>query len=130
MARLRRYLNCLNGWEEVAAAVEELAAELPHMEMVRPELVDLLEEARTLVVQLNDLTSRKQETYQFLLRVIRSGEGLVDVMRTAARHRYGSDSEKLVKFGVKPFRGRPRKQPPVPPNPESPTPTPTPEPTE
>jgi hypothetical protein len=127
---LRLYLNCLNGWEEVAAAVEELAAELPHMEMLRPELVDLLEQARTLVVEFNDLTSRKQETYQSLLQVVRGGEALAHVMRIAARQRYGTSSEKLVKFGLKPFRGRTRKQPPVPPNPESPTPTPTPESTE
>jgi hypothetical protein len=31
------------------------------MEMVRPELLDLLEQANNLVLQLNSLTSAKQE---------------------------------------------------------------------
>jgi hypothetical protein len=127
MARLRQYLSCLNLWEEVAAAVEEHAAELPHMEMVRPELLSLLEQAQSLVVEMNEHTSGKQEAKQFLLRVLRTGKALVDVMQTAARQRFGNDSEKLVKFRVQPLRGRPRKQPPVAPNPEAPTPTPTPE---
>jgi hypothetical protein len=130
MARLRRYLNCLNGWEEVGAAVEAHADQLPHMELVRPELMALLEQARDLVAQLNAATSRKQETYQLLKRVIRSGEGMVDVMRTAARQRFGPESETLVEFGVQPFRGRSRTPAPVTPNPESPTPTPQPETTE
>jgi len=130
MARLRRYLNCLNGWEEVGAAVEAHAAQLPHMELVRPELLAMLEEARSLVVQFNAATANKQETYKLLRRVIRSGEAMVDTMRTAARQRFGPDSETLVEFGVQPFRGRSRTPPPVTPNPESPTPTPQPETTE
>jgi hypothetical protein len=132
MAHLRKYLSCLNGWDEVAAAVEAHAAELPHMEMARPELQGLIEQARELVAQFNALTASKQNTRKLLLQVIRLGQGMVDVMRTAARQRFGADSEVLVEFGVKPFRGRtrtPEAETPVPQNPESPTPTPAPEPT-
>jgi hypothetical protein len=125
MARLRRYLNCLNGWDEVGAAVEAHSKELPHMEMVRPELLGMLEEARSLVVQVNALTASKQEAFKKLQQVLRSGEAMVDVMRTAARQRFGPDSEILVEFGVNPFRGRPRASETE--TPESPTPTPAPE---
>jgi hypothetical protein len=128
MARLRRYLNCLNGWEEVGAAVEAHSAELPHMEMVRPELAGMLEEARELVAKLNALTASKQETYKKLRQLLRSGDALVDVMRTAARQRFGPESEILVEFGVQPFRGRSRSAAAE--EPDSPTPTPTPESTE
>jgi hypothetical protein len=133
MAQLRKYLNCLNGWDEVAAAVEAHAVELPHMEVVRPELLELIEQARSLAVQLNALRASKQEARKKLLQVIRLGQGMVDVMRTAARQRFGIDSEILVEFGVQPFRGRSRAsepETPTPENPESPTPTPVPETTE
>jgi hypothetical protein len=130
MAQLRKYLNCLSGWDEVSAAVEAHAAELPHMEMVRPELQGLIEEALSLAAQLNALRASKQQARKRLLQVIRLGQGMVDVMRTAARQRFGPDSEILAEFGVQPFRGRPRasqSETPDPDNPESPTPTPAPE---
>ena len=107
MALLRRYLNSLNGWEEVEAAVEAYATELPHLEMLRPKLQGLLEQARSLVVQLNDHTSAKQDAAKLLHEVIRQGQALVDVLRTGAREHFGKDSEVLVKFGVQPFRGLP-----------------------
>jgi hypothetical protein len=112
------------------AALEAHADELPHMEVVRPELVQMLEEARNLVIQLNALTASKQDTRRRLLQVIRSGEGMVDVMRTAARQRFGPDSEILVQFGVRPLRSRSQTAEPTTPtpeNPESPTPMPQPE---
>ena len=133
MARLRRYLNFLNGWEEVEAAVEAYAAELPHLEMLRPQLQELLEQARSLAVQLSDHTSAKQDTYKKLRQAIRNGQALVDLLRTGARQHFGNDSEILVKFGMKPFRGRPRATATKPPEtgnpegPEAPTSTPTPE---
>jgi hypothetical protein len=133
MARLRRYLNSLNGWEEVEAAVEAYATELPHLEVLRPKLLELLEQARSLTVQLNDHTASKQDTYKKLRQSIRQGQRLVDVMRTAAREHFGPDNEILVKFGVQPFRGRSRTKKTKPPEtgnpekPEAPTSTPTPE---
>jgi hypothetical protein len=133
MARLRRYLNRLNGCEEVNAAVEAHAEELPHLELLRPKLLEFLQLARQLTSQQGSLTASKQEATRRLRKVIRQGEAVVDVMRTGARQHYGNSSETLVEFGVQPFRGRPRRadeeppETPTPENPESPTPTPTPE---
>ena len=85
------------------------------------------------VVQLNDHTASKQDTYKMLLQVIRQGQALVDLLRTGAREHFGSDSEILVKFGVQPFRGLSRSKGTKPPEtgnpegPEAPTSTPTPE---
>jgi len=133
MARERQYLGVLNGWEEAGGAVEAHATELPQLELMRPKLQDLLAQARSLVLQIDDHTSSKQEAQKKLRLVVRQGQRLVDFMRTGAREHFGPESEVLVKFGVNPFRGlsRPKKEKPPkngnPGKPEAPTSTPTPE---
>ncbi len=128
MARLRQYLNFLNGWEEVEAAVRLLAAELPQLEVLRPQLQELLVQARNLVVQVNEHTAAKQDLNKTLRQVIKKGQTLVFFMRTGARQHFGNDSEQLVKFGMQPFRGVKKEKPPETPSPqppEAPTSTPT-----
>jgi hypothetical protein len=133
MARLRKYLNALNGWEQVAAAQEAEAAEMPHMELPLAKLRGFLEQARSLSKELDALTAGKQDVAKKLQKTLRQGQTLVDLMRTGARQHFGADSEKLVAYGVQPFRGRPRKAATKPPEsppagaPDSPSPTPSPE---
>ncbi len=133
MARLRRYLNFLNGWEQVAAAQAAHAAEIPHMEAPLAKLLGLLEQARSLSNEQHALTASKQEVSKKLRQTIRKGQKLVFLMRTGAQEQFGTDSETLVEFGVQPFRGRARKTATKPPGnptepaPGSPNPTPTPE---
>jgi len=133
MARVRKYLNFLNGWEQVNTAAEANAAEVPHMEPMRIKLQALLEQARTLSAQQGALTSGKQDASKELRKLIRKGQKLVDFMRTGAVEHYGPESEKLVEFGVQPFRGRVKKaetKPPANPNakaPDSASPAPSPE---
>ena len=126
MAQLQQYLNALNGWEQVAAAQQDNAEQLPSMESYRAKLLELLERARSLTNDHHTLTASKQEVSRNLQETLRQGQKLVDLMRTAAVEHYGADSDKLVEFGVKPFRGRNRK----PKAPDSPSPTPPPETTE
>ncbi len=131
MARLRQYLNFLNAWEEVEAAVELYAAEMPQLELMRPQLQELLAQARSLVVQVNEHTAAKQELNKTLRQVIAKGQTLVFFIRTGARQHFGKDSELLVKFGLQPFRGLNREKKEKPPEtagpkpPEAPTSTPT-----
>ena len=136
MARLRRYLNVLNGWDQVAAAQEANAAEVPQMEAFLGKLRGLLEQARNLSAQQAALTADKQEVSKQLRKTIRQGQKLVDVMRTGAQAHFGVDSEKLVEWGVQPFRGRARKEATKPPEspkkpdakaPDSSSPAPSPE---
>jgi hypothetical protein len=133
MAKLQRYLNALNGWEQVAAAQAAHAAEIPHMEESRAKLAGLLEQARSQSNEHHALTASKQDASKNLQQTIKQGQKLVDLMRTAAVEKFGADSEKLVEFGVKPFRGRAKKaalKPPESPNakaPDSASPAPSPE---
>lgn len=109
MARVRRFLNVLNGWDQVAAAQEANAAEIPHMEAPLVKLRALIEQARSLTQQQGALTASKQEASKTLRKTLREGQKLVDLMRTAAIERFGADHEKLVEWGVQPFRGRAKK---------------------
>ena len=133
MAKLQRYLNVLNGWEQVAAAQEANATEIPHMEAPLAKLRGFLEQARSLTNEHHTLTATKQEVSKNLQKTIKQGQKLVDLMRTGAVEQFGADSEKLVEFGVKPFRGRVKKATVAPPQsptkkaPDSASPTPSPE---
>jgi hypothetical protein len=130
MAEPRRYLNRLNGWDNTGAAAAAHATELPHLDAPRNKLAGLLEQARSLAVQQSALTASKQEVAKRLQQVLREGDALVDLLRTGAREHFGPTSEKLVEFGVQPFRGRARarKTPVAPPPPTPPTPNSTPTP--
>jgi hypothetical protein len=79
------------------------------------------------VAQQASLTAAKQESTRELNQLIKEGNALVDFIKTGARARYGKESEKVIEFGVKPFRSRSRKaaaKPPVPPPvPETANPT-------
>ena len=57
--------------------------------------------------------------------VLRTGNLVADLLRTAIREHYGISSEKLIEFGIEPFRGKKRKTEPAPTEPE-----PAPEPAE
>jgi len=103
------------------------------MESPLAKLRWLLEQARSLTNEHHTLTASKQDVSKTLQKTIRQGQKLVDLMRTAAVERFGADSEKLVEFGVKPFRGRAKKAAPKPPEspnakaPDSSSPAPSPE---
>jgi hypothetical protein len=133
MSEPKRYLNRLNGWEQVGGAAAANVAELPHLEAPVAKLNGLLAEARSLSAQQGTLAASKQEVTKKLRQVIRQGDALVDFLRTGAREHFGPSSEKLVEFGVQPFRSRARtasrKPPatPVPETPESPSATPNPD---
>ena len=123
MARVRRGLNILNSWEQIGTAVEANAAELQHLTGTHAKLMDTLGKARILTVEQSMLTASKQEASRKLREVLREGEALADVLRTAARAHFGTRSEKLVEFGMQPFRGRRRttdEKPPVSPSPKPP----------
>jgi hypothetical protein len=107
-------MNLINGWEQVLAASDGLT----HMEASRVKLQDLIEQARSLSFQQGSYTASKQQFTKDLKQTLRNGQLVVDVLRTGAREHYGPDNEKLVEFGMQPFRGKIRTPPPPPEGPE------------
>ena len=99
IGRLQRLLGRLNGNRE----------ELQHVEPSRARL----EEVFSQILQMADLqashTAAKQEASQKLQALLTEADRLATILQLAVKHHYGIRSEKLVDFGLKVFRGRPRK---------------------
>lgn len=106
MASERRYMNRINGWGQIAAGVTANAAGAEHL----APGADKLQELRTRAIDLSgrqaSLTTAKQEATRELRQVLREGDALADFLRTGARAHFGADSEKMIEFGMQPFRGR------------------------
>jgi hypothetical protein len=84
------------------------AAELPFLEPKRLRLNTVLAEVRSLTAEQASLQSRKQEVSKRLAELMQEGNTLVVFLDTGVKQHYGSRSEKLVEFGLQPFRSRPR----------------------
>ena len=104
--------------DSMAANVTELT---PY-EGSRLKLDGLVTTAQGLTQQQAALTAAKQEASKQLQDVLDQALRLATVLRFAIRAHYGRDAEKLVEFGLKPFRGQTRKptpeappEPPIPP---------------
>ena len=116
MANIPEYLNTLNGWIKVLAAVEAHSAELPYLAEPSSRLEGLFQRANDLSVEYSALTANKQDVGQRLQQALREGDALASFLRKGARERFGTRSEILVQFGLQPLRTRSR---PVPPPPRS-----------
>jgi len=96
------------------------AEKLKPYEETRLKFEGLVTKAQGLTQQQGALTATKQETSKELKEVLKELQQVATVLRFAVREHYGKDAEKLVEFGLQPFRGRPRKQK----EPEKPVPPP------
>ena len=98
------------------------ADKLKPYEETRLKFEGLVTQAQGLTQEQGALTASKQETSKKLKAVLGEAQRVATVLRFAVREHFGRDTEKLVEFGLQPFRGRPRKQkesekpqPPAPP---------------
>jgi hypothetical protein len=99
-------------------AVAANAAELPHLEIKRLRLNDVVNEVRTLTTEQASLVARKQQVSKRLAELMGEGNSLVAFIDVGLRQQYGSRSEKLAEFGLLPFRGRTKPEPEKEPPPE------------
>jgi hypothetical protein len=123
MASVPQYMNRVAGWERTTTGFDANAKGLEYLQGQRDELAQVQAQFKDLSAQQAALTASKQETTKQMQELFRRGEELVDFLRTGLRQHYGKDSEKLVEFGLQPFRGRPRISKTLPPNPEAPAPS-------
>ena len=105
MAVKRRYMNRINGWAQVAAGVSSNPQGTEHLQPGAARLQGLHTRASELSVQQAALTTTKQEITKELRQVLREGDALADFIRTGARAHFGKESEKMLEFGMLPFRG-------------------------
>ncbi len=112
LGKLQRLLARLNSNRE----------ELPHLEPSRVLFEGLFAQVQEAADRQASHTASKQEASHQLQSFLTEAERMATVLLLAVKQHYGIRSEKLADFGLKPFRGRPRK-PSSPPEPETEPPT-------
>jgi hypothetical protein len=114
--------------QRLLARLSSNSEELPHLEMTRIRLEEQVARLFEAADRQALHTAAKQEATQELKTFLAEGERLATVLQLAVKQHYGIRAEKLVDFGLKPFRGRPRngapgtEPPPFPPPAPEPTP--------
>jgi hypothetical protein len=124
MPKKNSYADHLKEWEDTVASVAANASDLPQLEGARVQLEQMLVELRELLKQQAVHTANKQQVSKRLRRLTADGKKKSAMMRAVLKDHYGNTNEKLVEFGVQPFRVRRRKpaEEPNPEEPEKPTP--------
>ncbi|HET9226873.1 MAG TPA: hypothetical protein VFR31_09410 [Thermoanaerobaculia bacterium] len=102
-------MNTIHGWDKVDTAVTSKREELPQLEINLPPLREKSQRVRELFARQAALTAARLEVTKELNQLIKEGNALVDFIKTGARAHYGKDSDRLIEFGIKPFRSRARK---------------------
>src|SRR3954470_16838683 len=118
----------LSGWRQLGTSMVANSGDLPHLETHRTQLVETLGRAEHLTSQQAALTASKQDVSKQLQDVMDEGRKLATFLRAGVKQHYGNRAEKLVEFGLAPFRAKAKvKSDPKPP--ATPPPSPTPHPT-
>lgn len=89
-------------------AVAANKADLPQLEIPLAKLDGVLGQAKDLRAQQASLTAEKQEVSKRLAARLNEGLKLLTFIDAGIRDHYGNRAEKLVEFGLQPFRSQPR----------------------
>jgi hypothetical protein len=98
----------LDRWQLLTQTLAGNTENAQHLEPPRAQLEAMLVQAQGLRAQQKALTASKQEISRQLQTLILDGQKLANLLRVGVKQRFGNRSEKLVEFGIQPFRGRKR----------------------
>ena len=90
--------------QSLAANIEET----PHLKMPLTKLDALLARLKDLTVEQARLTAARQEVSKQIAEIMDEAKGLMAFVDLGVKEHYGSRSEKLVEYGLQPFRSKPR----------------------
>lgn len=107
----RTYAVERDGWLRLLPALIANAEDIPYLEVPRLRLEAITTEAGDLLTQQAALSASKQDVSRRLQALIAEGRQLAAFLRVGVKQRYGTRSEKLTAFHLKPFRGRKIKSP-------------------
>lgn len=114
MVKETTYTGKLGSWQRLLTTLLDNIGGLAHMEVPRAKLERLLAQGLEIAKQQAALAASKQELSRQLQEVISDGERAATALRVLLKEYYGPRSEKLVEFGIQPFRGRTRREKPAP----------------
>ncbi|HEX4966601.1 MAG TPA: hypothetical protein VF173_37675 [Thermoanaerobaculia bacterium] len=111
-------------WRGVATATAANTADLPGAAVQLAELTGVIDEVDKILAEQATFRASKQMATQRLKTLFNQGGKLATVLKAIAKQRYGHGNDKLVEFGIKPLRSRPKPTvvPPTAPPPEVGTP--------
>lgn len=107
------FADFVKEWDRLVGAVRANAPSLSHLQVPVDKLATLLENMGELLIQQSALQAGKQQVTSELNLALDDGLRLLTFLRKGVREQYGPRNEKLVEFGLQPFRGRPRRFEPV-----------------
>lgn len=102
------YADFVSDCDKTLTNVKARAAELPDLTAYITPLEELLVEAKAMGARQQALQSVKQEETRNLQAVIAKGREAVLRLRAALKAHFGPKSERLIEFGMRPSRKRPR----------------------
>ncbi len=116
----------LGDLQRLLVTMEAHQEQLAQLEPFRRKLGDIVTQSLDVSKQQAAFTASKQEASKQLRQLLTQGQRVADVIRTVVRDHFGPQEEKIVEFGVQPFRGRKVKTPAVKPPAPAPTTPPAP----
>ncbi|HVR98237.1 MAG TPA: hypothetical protein VMW27_16590 [Thermoanaerobaculia bacterium] len=115
MVKETTYTGKLGSWQRLLTTLLANIEVLAHMAVPRAKLEGLLARGLEIAKQQANLTASKQELSKEFQEIIVDGERTATALRVLLKDHYGPRSERLAEFGIQPFRGRSRKEKPLPP---------------
>jgi hypothetical protein len=101
-------------WRRLIQPQPANQSDTPHLEGHYARLSALLTQAQDIEKQQAALTAAKQETSKQLKALLVEGRKVAAFIKAGLRERYGRSAEKLVEFGLRPFRGKKSAKPEAP----------------
>jgi hypothetical protein len=95
-------------WRQVASSAAANAADLPQAQITLGSLQMVIGEVDKVVTDQSAYQASKQMASQRLQALLDEGDKLTTVLKTIIKQHYGNGSDKLVEFGIQPFRARPK----------------------
>lgn len=120
MPTFKSQAELLQEGDRLFAGLTANTTDLGHLAGSRLKLESTLTQIRELLQRQGAFAASKQEASRQLRELLENGSKLITFLRKGIQEHYGNRSEKLVEFGIQPFRGRVRR----PAEPETPTVTP------
>jgi len=120
MATEKTYVGKMGELGRLNTAMAANSGDLPDLEGTRTKLLGLESQAQDAIKKQAELRAQKQDVSLQLKTVFTESDRLANVVRKALKAHYGIRAEKLVEFGVQPFRGRKVKAVVVTPEPPQP----------
>jgi hypothetical protein len=100
----------LRTWRRLLAALQENQSDLPHLEIQRAELEDLLRQTGDLIQVQAALAAIKQGATKQLSALLSDGQRLATVVRLSLKQHYGPAADKLEAFGIQPRQSRKQRE--------------------